>query len=163
WLEIIRQVLRAEYDLVVVGTPDAGGLRRALFGSTAETLLHQCPCPVWVTKPGSGPHPTHILVASDLTPLADQALGLAVALAPVPGAAVHVLPVAAYPRCRGGSTTLPEERPGANHGQTRAAAGQALHAQLKRVGSPASAADVHIHLADGTGVPDDAILQFVRD
>jgi nucleotide-binding universal stress UspA family protein len=34
------------------------GLRRLLFGSTAKRLLHNCPCPVWVTRPSQNRFPT---------------------------------------------------------------------------------------------------------
>jgi len=51
WIEIIRQVLREQHDLVITGTRDLGAHGRLLFGSTGMKLLRYCPCPVWVTKP----------------------------------------------------------------------------------------------------------------
>src|SRR5262249_46947111 len=64
--EIIEQVKTGGHDLVVVGTREQTWLSRVLFGSTALGLLHSCPCPVWVTKPGEGGWPRNILIATDL-------------------------------------------------------------------------------------------------
>jgi nucleotide-binding universal stress UspA family protein len=49
FLEIIREVVRNQHDLVMI-TATGGGLRKRLFGSTTMQLMRQCPCPVWVIK-----------------------------------------------------------------------------------------------------------------
>jgi nucleotide-binding universal stress UspA family protein len=86
WFEIIRQVQQHRHDLVVVGTHDPRGLKRLLLGSTARKLLHECPCPVWVSKPGSESFPRHILIASDLSPLSDEVVRVGVGLGHLAGA-----------------------------------------------------------------------------
>ncbi|HSR34067.1 MAG TPA: universal stress protein [Anaerolineae bacterium] len=67
FLEIIREVLRHEHDLVMTATEGRGGLRERLFGSTAMHLMRSCPCPVWVVKPIHPERHTRILAAVDPT------------------------------------------------------------------------------------------------
>lgn len=51
FLEIIRQVLIADHDLVVTGAEPNTTFMSYFFGSTATHLMRKCPCPVWVVKP----------------------------------------------------------------------------------------------------------------
>lgn len=68
WLELTRQVLKGQHDLLMIGTRNLSGMERMVLGSTGLKLFRNCPCPVWITKP----HPEHkvpqILVATDLAP-----------------------------------------------------------------------------------------------
>lgn len=50
FLEIIREVLRNQHDLVMITAE--GKIDEVLFGSTSMHLMRKCPCPVWVM---SGP------------------------------------------------------------------------------------------------------------
>ena len=50
FLEIIRQVLREQHDLVITTAEEIKGLRAHLFGTTSMHLMRKCPCPVWVVK-----------------------------------------------------------------------------------------------------------------
>ncbi|MCG6916176.1 MAG: universal stress protein [Deltaproteobacteria bacterium] len=52
FLEIIREVLRENHDLLMKTAQGEGGLKGMLFGSTAMHLMRKCPCPVWVVKKG---------------------------------------------------------------------------------------------------------------
>ena len=65
--EIIKAVLRHDYDLVVktceMNKVDLGSL---LFGSTDMHLLRKCPCPVWLIKPKKKLEFKRILAAMDL-------------------------------------------------------------------------------------------------
>ena len=78
WQQICRQVLAEKHDLVVVGTRDLGHIGRILFGSTAIKLLRNCPCPVWVTRPDPNWDDLNILVPSDFSDIALDALRIAV-------------------------------------------------------------------------------------
>ncbi len=51
FLEIIREVLRNNYDLVMKMSGGRRRLKNMLFGSTDMHLLRKCPCPVWIMKP----------------------------------------------------------------------------------------------------------------
>ncbi len=73
FLEIIRQVLSARHDLVIIGAEGSDGRRQALFHSTTMHLMRKCPCPVWVLKPTQAERFRRILAAVDPDPThADQ-------------------------------------------------------------------------------------------
>lgn len=65
FLEIIRQVISAEHDLVFACAESDGALKQIFFGSTATHLVRKCPCPVWIVKPGQPVPYARILVAID--------------------------------------------------------------------------------------------------
>ncbi len=50
FLEIIRQVLREQHDLVITTAEEIKGIRARVFGATSMHLLRKCPCPIWVVK-----------------------------------------------------------------------------------------------------------------
>ena len=50
FLEIIREVLREQHDLVITTAEEKKGIRARLFGTTSMHLMRKCPCPVWVVK-----------------------------------------------------------------------------------------------------------------
>jgi len=97
WVEIIRQVLRGNHDLVIVGTRHFGAVRGFLVGSTGIKLFRKCPCPVWVTQPQPGQQITSILVAHDLRSVGDLAMELGCSMAALHDAQLHVLHAAEYP------------------------------------------------------------------
>jgi nucleotide-binding universal stress UspA family protein len=68
FLEVIREVLRNEYDLVMITAEGRGGLRERLFGSTTMHLMRKCPCPVWVVTPTQPERYTRIMAAVDPNP-----------------------------------------------------------------------------------------------
>jgi nucleotide-binding universal stress UspA family protein len=72
FVEIIREVLRNEHDLVMVTAEGWGVLREKLFGSTTMHLMRKCPCPVWVIKPSPSEWHTRILAAVDPNPLDEE-------------------------------------------------------------------------------------------
>jgi universal stress protein E len=72
FLEIIREVLRNEHDLVMTTAEGRGGLKERLFGSTTMHLMRKCPCPVWVVKPSQPECYTRILAAVDPTSLHEE-------------------------------------------------------------------------------------------
>ena len=72
FVEIIREVLRGGYDLVMITAESRGGLKEALFGRTTMHLMRKCPCPVWVMNPAQPKHYSHILAAVDPTPFYEQ-------------------------------------------------------------------------------------------
>jgi len=65
FIEVIRQVLKYNYDLVMKTAAGATGTKAMLFGSTALHLMRKCPCPVWITKPTKHKHYTRIMAAVD--------------------------------------------------------------------------------------------------
>ena len=68
FLEVIRAVLENGYDLVIKPAENPNWLER-LFGNNDMHLLRQCPCPVWLLKPGEKSSYNNILAAVDFNPL----------------------------------------------------------------------------------------------
>ncbi len=68
FIEIIRQVLENDHDLIIKCAEDDGARGRILFGSTDMHLLRKCPCPVWITKPTEHHRYRRILAPVDLDP-----------------------------------------------------------------------------------------------
>ena len=97
WLELIRQVLRNQHDLVLVGTRHMGAIQGFFLGSTGIKLLRKCPCPVWVTQPRAGQDFDSILVAHDLRNVGDLAMELGCSMAKLQDAQLHVVHAAEYP------------------------------------------------------------------
>jgi universal stress protein E len=91
WLALIREVLKGNYDLVMIGTRKLGTLKSVLMGSIGIQLLRKCPCPVWISKEPIGDQLDSILLASDKTPAGDTALELASGLAELHHSELHVL------------------------------------------------------------------------
>ena len=69
FIEIIKEVLRNDHDLVIKTARGMGGTIGMLFGSTAMHLLRKCPCPIWLIKPGQGQPFRRIMAAVDVVPL----------------------------------------------------------------------------------------------
>jgi len=65
FLEIIREVLRHELDLVIK-TPETADWLDRLFGSDDMHLLRKCPCPVWLIKPEAAKSYRRVLAAVDV-------------------------------------------------------------------------------------------------
>lgn len=75
-LQIIRTVLREGCDLVIKNAEQPDWFDR-LFGSRDMHLLRQCPCPVWLMKPGEKSNYACVLAAvdfgfDDTDPLAER-------------------------------------------------------------------------------------------
>lgn len=96
WLELIRQVLRNQHDMVVVGTRHQGTLERHFLGGTGVKLLRKCPCPVWVTMPLLGQAFESVVVAHDLRPVGDLAMDLGSDIASLNEATLHVVHAVEY-------------------------------------------------------------------
>lgn len=65
FIEIIRQVLKNGYDMVVKSADSAEDIRDMLFGSTDMHLMRKCPCPVWIINRLDKPKYRRILAAVD--------------------------------------------------------------------------------------------------
>jgi len=65
FLEIIRDVIENERDLVIMTAEGKGGMKERLFGSTSTWLMRKCPAPVLVLKPSRVKRFRKILAAID--------------------------------------------------------------------------------------------------
>lgn len=69
FIEIIKEVLHNNHDLVIKTVRGMGGTIDMLFGSTAMHLLRKCPCPVWLIKPEQGQQRfRRVMAAVDVVP-----------------------------------------------------------------------------------------------
>lgn len=59
-IEIIREVLREKYDLVMRVAKGRTSRHPGFFGRTGTFLLRKCPCPVWLVAPGTVPEVKHV-------------------------------------------------------------------------------------------------------
>jgi|TARA_Y100000294_G_scaffold36516_1_gene31978 nucleotide-binding universal stress UspA family protein len=98
FMEIVRDVLRNERDLVIMSSERRGKLREHLFSSMAIHLMRKCPCPVWVIKPDQQKQFTTVLAAVDPDPtdavrngLNSKIMGLATSLARNEKCELHVV------------------------------------------------------------------------
>lgn len=98
FLEVIRSVMRNEYDLVIKPAEDPDWMSR-LFGSEDMHLLRKCPCPVWLMKQQEKSNYERIAAAVDFVPgdddpveqtLNNQILGLASSIAVSDFAELHI-------------------------------------------------------------------------
>ncbi len=65
FLEIIREVIRSEHDLVIK-CPESPSWLDRLFSGDDMHLLRKCPCPVWLVKPETQEPYQRILAAVDV-------------------------------------------------------------------------------------------------
>jgi len=98
FMEIIREVLRRNHDLVIMTAEGRGGPKKWLFGSTSMHLMRKCPCPVWVMKPSRRARYARILAAVDPDSSDDvkdalnaKILDLATSLAQLEQSELHVV------------------------------------------------------------------------
>lgn len=92
WEELIRVAGNRPDSLIVCGTRDVQSLRRMLFGSTGLKLLRLSPGPVWIVKPRIDDNDsTDIVAATDLGPVGQDILTMAVSFAKNLNARLHVV------------------------------------------------------------------------
>jgi len=92
---IIRAVLKDDHNLLMIGS--TGEAARSLT-ATGMRLMRQCPCPVWVARPGHSRRRLRVLAAVDALPgdvprgkLNAKVLALADAIANLCGGELHAL------------------------------------------------------------------------
>jgi nucleotide-binding universal stress UspA family protein len=73
FIEIIREVIRNEHDLVMLVPRKQGKIKTMLFGSRIMHLMRKCPCPVWAIKPTEQKPHNKILAAVDPSPVDEEA------------------------------------------------------------------------------------------
>jgi len=92
WERTIQEVLRADHDLLIVGTREKSGTFFN-FGRTSLKLLRKCPCVVWVARPDPNWDDVNVLVATDLSETAEEAMRLAINGSQLVDTRVHILHV----------------------------------------------------------------------
>lgn len=64
-VEIIREVLREQHDLVLRVAKGHGSSRKGFFGTTGRRLLRDCPCAVWLVAAADTPEYKHVMACID--------------------------------------------------------------------------------------------------
>lgn len=70
FIEIVRQTLDRNHDLVIKLAAGGHGIQDRLFGSTDMHLLRKCPRPVWLMRPEEKVNYSKIMAAVDFDPWA---------------------------------------------------------------------------------------------
>ncbi len=161
--EIIELVKREGHDLVVAGIREQTWLSRMIFGNTSLALLHHCPCPVWIAKPGHAWPPQTILIVTDLKPAGEAALRLGLPLGRLLGSTIHLLHPVEYPLDFLWGPTTPDRQTRDYHARIRAEAERTLLQQLAVVDPKEQGAGVQIHLPDSVGAADATIQNFLQE
>ena len=65
FIEVIREIIKKEHDLLITTPQGSSGLSEALFGTTTMHFMRKCPCPVWAIKPSKRDSFNNILAAID--------------------------------------------------------------------------------------------------
>ena len=65
FVEIIREAIRQESDLIIKTVKNTKPIKRYLFTASEMKLLRKCPCPVWLVKPTEQKGDKEILVSLD--------------------------------------------------------------------------------------------------
>ena len=154
WVELIRQVLRKQHDLVLVGTRHVSAIQGFFLGSTGIKLLRKCPCAVWVTQPPVDQQFDSILVAHDLRPVGDLAMELGCSMAKLHNAQLHVIHAAEFPEF---DYMLPARISAERKQEYRRAAEEHIERQLASADLPLPA-QVHFVIEP----PDFAIMNCVE-
>jgi nucleotide-binding universal stress UspA family protein len=100
--EIARAAHEFNTDLVTIATHGRKGLTRALWGSTAEEIIAEAPCPVLTIRPPQRDFVEHrgsstdirlnrVLLATNFRPTSNAATQMAIALAARTGAELHAI------------------------------------------------------------------------
>ena len=78
FIEIIKEVLRENHDLLIVDAAAENELsmRKKLLGTNELHLLRKCPCPIWVLKPSDKNAFKRILVAIDSSSSNEETINL---------------------------------------------------------------------------------------
>lgn len=148
-------------DLIVMSTHGQTGVRRAVFGSVTERVLHSVSCPVLVTR--SNEPIRRVLITLDGSELAERAMAPALEIAHALGAGIillrinEILPVSPVEAATGWEWEVAEPKQRLM-GELRQAAEAYLREVVLR--HNLNPADVQTIVLDGS--PVDRIQEFAR-
>ena len=98
FIEVIREIINKEHDLLITTPGAPEGLSEMLFGTTAMQFMRKCPCPVWAIKPSKRDSYNNILAAIDFNDegesdplLNDKIMELATSMALKEKSGLHIV------------------------------------------------------------------------
>lgn len=89
--QIIKQAIRGEHTLLIIGGRGSQKLSHMLFGRTATKLLRKCPIPMLVARQGPHAKLESIMVADDFSDNGSQVLDAGVQLARTLETKLHIV------------------------------------------------------------------------
>lgn len=168
WLEIIREVLRSNHDLVMLSPQKKPRLKEALFGSRIMHLMRKCPCPVWAIKPAKRKLEfARMLAAVDVAPpdveanlLNVKIIELAASLTRTDKSELHVLSCwrPYFERTIRGQSILHEDEVNKNNREARSLRKKWLNQLVER--ASAEGLSLKVHLLEGEA--NQRILDFAE-
>ncbi len=72
YFEIIQEVLKFDFDLVIKNAEGKAGLMWGILGSDDIHLIRKCFCPVWLIKPKQSKKFNRVLAAIDIDPFSND-------------------------------------------------------------------------------------------
>jgi nucleotide-binding universal stress UspA family protein len=138
--EIVTLAEELEAGLIAIGSRGLGGLRRALMGNVADSVVRHAHCPVMVVRAEAVEFPTKILVATDRSREAQLGATTAADLAKSTNSELHVVHV--------------------GFEQKRDEAQKELEEEVDMIGE-GRAQDIQAHLE--FGMPDTAIIDLAEE
>lgn len=167
-IEIIRDVMAFDHDLVMKTAVGGSGLAARLFGSTALKLIRKCPCPVWIAHPEAPVTPRRVLAAIDPMPATDrsdnlnrQILETASQMAQMGGGRLDVLHGWHLPgesRLTFGRTKISPDKLERMRAMAEKVHRQKTNDLLERMQSTISSANLHVV----QGKPTETVLSFAE-
>jgi len=91
WVELTKMVEGDGFDLAVVGNRKRTGFFRGNLGTTAQRLMLNCPCPVWIVRVLPDRPYQSIVIPVDLSPISARVLRLGFDMARKNGSACLVV------------------------------------------------------------------------
>jgi nucleotide-binding universal stress UspA family protein len=163
--EILTTGRQASVDLIALATHGRSGLRRWVYGSVAEKVLHITHTPLLLIRPTEEqPAPpsglTHVVIALDGSPVAETALPLAEALArrcSVPLVlfrVVEILPL---------TFVDPMSMAGGNYQAILDGLEQAAQDYLNQVAAPLRRNDLAVEITTPMGGPAEKIVRYTHE
>lgn len=171
FIEIIREVLRNDHDLVIKCSDPDQSLREVFFSSTDKHLMRKCPCPVWIIKPTERHKYLRILAAVDKAPnepvkdeLNRQILELSSSMALAEYGEAHVVhawELFGEGIIRSRSWDFTEAEFDAMLDEESAARREWLEGLVKDYVSSANAPEIHLHVVKGH--PERVVSELARE
>jgi len=162
WQELLREAVTNDYDLMIVGSHKQHSFGQLLLGNTGRRLVRKSPCPVWVTSPAEDGKVRRILVPTDFSETADEAIKLAHSLAQQFEADLQVLHAVEShfePQMRDLIVSIDEVEE--YRSRSREDAERQLNEAISRCGLDEAIALDHRHIA--VGAPSTVIQTAVKD
>ncbi len=168
FLEIIKEVLKSDHDLVIASAEGGSVVDSVFFGSTVTHLIRKCPCPVWIVKPGQPVPYGRILAAVDPKPndptgddLNLKIMDLATSLARMTSGGLDV--VHAWEVTGRDQDTLASETPSAVYEAILRQHEQQHRQRVERLLERYDLDDLSYRLLLPRGLPQQKIVEIVQD